>query len=69
MDLVCDLATDPIELGRATDIVFVCVSDTPTLEEVVFGESGVINGLARGGGPRGPLDDLARCHSRIRRRA
>ena len=47
VDLVCDLAPDPIELGKTSDIVFVCVSDTPDVEQVVFGESGVIHGLAR----------------------
>lgn len=48
VDLVCDVAVDPIELGRVSDIVFVCVSDTPDVEEVVFGETGVIHGLERG---------------------
>ena len=48
VDLVCDLAADPIELGRVSDIVFVCVSDTPDVKEVVFGDNGVIQGLARG---------------------
>ena len=47
VDLVCDVALDPIELGKVSDIVFVCVSDTPDVEEVVFGETGVIHGLAR----------------------
>jgi 3-hydroxyisobutyrate dehydrogenase len=46
VDLVCDVAPDPIELGKVSDIVFVCVSDTPDVEEVVFGESGVIHGMA-----------------------
>jgi 3-hydroxyisobutyrate dehydrogenase len=47
-DLVCDVATDPTELGKASDIVFVCVSDTPDVEDVVFGEIGVIHGLEPG---------------------
>jgi 3-hydroxyisobutyrate dehydrogenase len=47
-DLVCDMATDPTELGKASDIVFVCVSDTPDVEDVVFGEIGVIHGLEPG---------------------
>jgi 3-hydroxyisobutyrate dehydrogenase-like beta-hydroxyacid dehydrogenase len=47
VDLVCDVAIDPIELGKVSDIVFVCVSDTPDVEEVVFGENGVIHGLSR----------------------
>jgi 3-hydroxyisobutyrate dehydrogenase-like beta-hydroxyacid dehydrogenase len=48
VDLVCDVAADPIELGKSSDIVFVCVSDTPDVEEVVFGETGVIHGLEHG---------------------
>jgi 3-hydroxyisobutyrate dehydrogenase len=48
VDLVCDVAADPVELGKASDIVFVCVSDTPDVEEVVFGENGVIHGLEPG---------------------
>lgn len=48
VDLVCDVAFDPVELGKVSDIVFVCVSDTPDVEEVVFGDAGVIHGLAEG---------------------
>jgi 3-hydroxyisobutyrate dehydrogenase len=48
VDLVCDVAPSPVELGKTSDIVFVCVSDTPDVEEVVFGENGVINGLESG---------------------
>jgi 3-hydroxyisobutyrate dehydrogenase len=47
-DLVCNVAVDPSDLGRTSDIVFVCVSDTPDVEEVVFGHHGVIHGLERG---------------------
>lgn len=35
-------------VGPASDIVFVCVSDTPDVEEVVFGDSGVIHGMTEG---------------------
>ena len=35
VDLVCDVAASPRDLGAASDIVFVCVSDTPDVEEVV----------------------------------
>jgi 3-hydroxyisobutyrate dehydrogenase len=48
VDLVCDVAFDPVELGKVSDIVFVCVSDTPDVEQVVFGENGVIHGLEPG---------------------
>jgi 3-hydroxyisobutyrate dehydrogenase len=48
VDLVCDVAVDPTGLGKTSDIVFVCVSDTPDVEVVVFGEHGVIHGLEPG---------------------
>lgn len=48
VDLVCDVALSPIELGEVSDIVFVCVSDTPDVEEVVFGDSGVAHGMSKG---------------------
>ncbi len=38
----------PQELGAESDIVFVCVSDTPDVEEVVFGENGVVHGWTDG---------------------
>jgi 3-hydroxyisobutyrate dehydrogenase len=49
VDLVCDVAMSPRDLGEASDVVFVCVSDTPDVEEVVFGDSGAIHGLTEGG--------------------
>jgi 3-hydroxyisobutyrate dehydrogenase len=48
VDLVCDTALNPHDLGRASDIVFVCVSDTPDVEEVVYGDFGVIHGMTEG---------------------
>jgi 3-hydroxyisobutyrate dehydrogenase len=36
------------EVGPESDIVFVCVSDTPDVEEVVFGDLGVIHGMTEG---------------------
>lgn len=47
-DLVCEVALTPRDLGEASDIVFVCVSDTPDVEQVVFGEDGAIEGMAEG---------------------
>ncbi|HEU4321214.1 MAG TPA: NAD(P)-dependent oxidoreductase [Acidimicrobiia bacterium] len=38
----------PQEVGPESDIVFVCVSDTPDVEEVVFGDYGVIHGMTDG---------------------
>jgi 3-hydroxyisobutyrate dehydrogenase-like beta-hydroxyacid dehydrogenase len=39
----------PADLGRASDIVVMCVSDTPDVEQVLFGPDGVSEGLAAGG--------------------
>lgn len=36
------------DLGPESDIVFVCVSDTPDVEEVAFGDDGVIHGMTPG---------------------
>lgn len=38
----------PQQVGPEADIVFVCVSDTPDVEEVVFGDFGVIHGMTEG---------------------
>jgi 3-hydroxyisobutyrate dehydrogenase len=45
---VADAAT-PAEVGRASDVVVVCVSDTPDVEAVLFGVDGIAAGLASGG--------------------
>lgn len=46
--LEATVVDDPHEVGPAADIVFVCVSDTPDVEEVVFGDYGVIHGMTEG---------------------
>lgn len=38
----------PQAVGPESDIVFVCVSDTPDVEEVVFGDYGVVHGMTDG---------------------
>ncbi len=38
----------PQDVGPEADIVFVCVSDTPDVDEVVFGDFGVIHGMTDG---------------------
>lgn len=38
----------PQDLGPESDIVFVCVSDTPDVDDVVFGDFGVIHGMTEG---------------------
>ncbi len=45
----CREAPSPADVGRASDIVVTCVSDTPDVEAVLFGEQGVASGLAAGG--------------------
>ena len=41
-------AATPAALAAESDVVFTCVSDTPDVEAVLFGESGLAQGLARG---------------------
>jgi 3-hydroxyisobutyrate dehydrogenase len=41
-------AASPAGLAAATDIVFICVSDTPDVEAVLLGEDGVIHGARPG---------------------
>jgi len=36
------------EIARAGDIIFICVSDTPDVEQVLFGENGLASGLSAG---------------------
>jgi 3-hydroxyisobutyrate dehydrogenase len=42
------VVASPQDVGPESDIVFVCVSDTPDVEEVVFGDFGVIHGMTEG---------------------
>ncbi|MFP3882795.1 MAG: NAD(P)-dependent oxidoreductase [Actinomycetota bacterium] len=42
------VADSPADVGSGSDIVFVCVSDTPDVAEVVFGDVGVIHGMSEG---------------------
>jgi 3-hydroxyisobutyrate dehydrogenase len=42
-------AATPAAAASSSDIVVVCVSDTPDVEQVLFGDAGVASGLARGG--------------------
>ena len=42
------LAADPAELAASSDVVITCVSDTPDVEAVLFGERGVVEGLRPG---------------------
>src|SRR6476646_9260324 len=42
-------AATPAEAAAGADAVLICVSDTPDLEAVLFGDDGVAQGLAAGG--------------------
>jgi 3-hydroxyisobutyrate dehydrogenase len=42
------VAATPAELAAQCDIIMMCVSDTPDVEEVTLGADGLINGLAAG---------------------
>ena len=46
--LEANLVARSVDVGPASDVVFVCVSDTPDVEEVVFGELGVVHGMTPG---------------------
>lgn len=41
-------ASGPADLAARSDLVMICVSDTPDVEEVVLGPGGVLEGLAAG---------------------
>lgn len=41
-------AATPAALARDSDVVVVCVSDTPDVEAVLFGQDGVADGIAAG---------------------
>jgi 3-hydroxyisobutyrate dehydrogenase len=43
------VASSPADLAAENDIVFICVSDTPDVESVVFGDRGVAHGIRPGG--------------------
>jgi 3-hydroxyisobutyrate dehydrogenase-like beta-hydroxyacid dehydrogenase len=46
--LEAKVVDNPTDVGPVSDVVFVCVSDTPDVEEVVFGDFGVIHGMTEG---------------------
>jgi 3-hydroxyisobutyrate dehydrogenase len=47
-DLGVERAATPADVARATDIVVVCVSDTPDVEAILFGADGLAEGAAAG---------------------
>jgi 3-hydroxyisobutyrate dehydrogenase len=49
LELGATEAPTPAAAARAADVVVCCVSDTPDVEAVLFGQDGVADGLAAGG--------------------
>ena len=47
-DLGVEIARNPAEAAARADIVVICVSDTPDVEAVLFGEDGVVGGARAG---------------------
>ncbi len=41
-------ATSPSDLASTCDIIFLCVTDSPQVEEVLFGANGVVQGVREG---------------------
>lgn len=48
VELGATLAESPQAVADASDIVFICVSDTPDVDAMLFGENGLAAGLAAG---------------------
>ncbi len=48
VDAGAKAAASPAELARNSDVIFLCVTDTAAVEEVVFGAEGVAQGAQRG---------------------
>jgi 3-hydroxyisobutyrate dehydrogenase len=42
------VAADPVELGRVSDVVGICVTDGPAVREVTLGPTGVLAGMKPG---------------------
>jgi len=41
-------AKSPAELARRSDIIFLCVTGSPQVEDIVFGKDGLLDGMAAG---------------------
>ena len=48
VEIGASTATSPADLAGKCDVVFVCVSDTPDVEEVVLGQNGIIHSARPG---------------------
>lgn len=47
-DAGIDIAMTPAALAAEVDIIFICVSDTPDVEAVIFGENGIVHSARAG---------------------
>jgi 2-hydroxy-3-oxopropionate reductase len=47
-DAGATVAASPRDVAAGADIVFICVTDTPDVEEVIFGAHGLIHGAKKG---------------------
>lgn len=48
LDAGAQAGQHPADVAAKSDIIVICVSDTPDVEEVILGEQGVINGAGAG---------------------
>jgi len=48
VDAGAEAAASPADLAGRCDIVMVCVSDTPDVEQVTLGDGGILEGLGKG---------------------
>ncbi len=43
-----EICASPADVAKASDIIFTCVSDTPDVEAVIFGDGGIVHGAKTG---------------------
>jgi 2-hydroxy-3-oxopropionate reductase len=58
-DAGATVCTTPAGVAERADIIFTMVPDTPDVEKVLFGENGVAQGLAKGGGKGKVVVDMS----------
>ncbi len=58
-------AATPAEAAQGAEVVWMCVSDTNAVENVLFGENGVENSLDRGNDDRRLQHDCSFCDGEI----
>ena len=55
-------AASPAEAAESAEVVITCVSDTPDVEEIILGETGVIRRRSDGNHRRGHVHRQSQCH-------